>query len=213
MNSTSKKPTFVEILERLKAVLDVRTDYQFSKLVGINPGNVSVWKKRDSIPFKLLAKISDKHSINYNYILYGEGHPKVEGSFDVPKEKGLIPVVGLADAGPGIYGEDGGYPPGVSDTYLSKPFGLKDQNAFGIRIEGDSMRPAFKPGHMVIVSPNMKCEDGDVVVADLRKNGKVLGEIHRKNGKVILKKYNSEDITIPKDELKWCYPVVWHKRR
>ena len=209
----SKINTFVTVIDRLKAVLGVKSNYQLAKLAGINPSNMSVWKQRDSIPYKMITRVCEERKINYNYILYGEGHPKVEGSFDVPKEKGLIPVVGLADAGPGVFGEDGGDPAGISDTYLSKPHGLKDQNAFGIRIEGDSMRPAFKRGHMVIVSPNMECQNGDVVVADLKKNGKILGEIHRKNGEITLKKYNADDIIIPEKELRWCYPVVWHKRR
>lgn len=208
-DSSSDNVTIVKVLERLRTVLDVKTNYKLSKLLEINPGNISVWKKRDTIPFKLLTSVCDKHSINYNYIIYGEGYPHMPGSFDVPKADGLIPVVGLAEAGPG----DGGHPPGVSDTYLSRPAGLKDPKAFGVRIEGDSMRPAFKPGQIVIVSPKLECQNGDVVVANLKNHGHILGEIIISSEKATLTKYNADDIVFSLKELIWCYPVVWHKRR
>ena len=122
-------------------------------------------------------------------------------------------MVGLAEAGPGVFSEDS-YPTGSSDTYLSKPHGVKDISAFGVRIEGDSMLPAFKPGHMVVVSPNMEVQTGDVCVLKVEDMGNILGEIkYLSNGNTLIIKYNAENIEINKDKIIWLYPVVWHKRR
>jgi len=207
------KLTTGEVINRLKNLFLVDTDYKLAKEMGIGQANISMWKKRDKVSIKVITDICNQHGFNINHVLYGEGHSQVPGSFGMPKQTGLIPVVGLAEAGPGIFSLDGDYPPGSSDTYLSKPYGLKDTSAFGIRIEGDSMRPAFKPGHMVIVSPNLECQNGDIVVAHLKSNGNILGELYLKSTMVTLIKYNDDDIYVPRSELRWCYPVIWHKRR
>jgi SOS-response transcriptional repressor LexA len=210
---STNKITISEVLSRLKDSLSVNTDYKLAKMLEISPSNISMWRKRGSIPYKMLSDLCNKRELNINWILNGEGHPKVPGSISMPKEKGLIPVVGLAEAGPGVFSEDS-YPAGSSDTYLSKPHGIKDINAFGVRIEGDSMLPAFKPGHMVVVSPNMEVQTGDVCVLNIKDMGNILGEIKcLGNGNTLIIKYNAENIEIDKDKIIWRYPVVWHKRK
>jgi len=203
-----------KIIERIKEYKNLRYETEIADLLDVPKATVYAWLRRDNISKTKIDLWCAKHNLNVDYFLYGEGIPEAPGSFNAPKEKGLIPVIGLAEAGPGIFSEDA-FPAGVSDTYLSKPNGLKDNNAFGVRIEGDSMSPAFKSGQMVIVSPNLECQEGDVVVANLKNNGNILGELKYTPTKIKFKKYNPSvsDIVVAKDELIWCYPVVWHKRR
>jgi SOS-response transcriptional repressor LexA len=205
--------TISEVLSRLKDSLSVNTDYKLAKLLKISQSNISMWRKRNSIPYKLLTDLCNKRELNINWILNGEGHPEVPGSYNMPKEEGLIPVVGMAEAGPGIFNEDT-YPAGSSDTYLSRPHGIKDMNAFGVRVEGDSMLPAFKPGHMMVVSPNMEVQSGDVCVLNVRGKGNILGEVKcLGGGDTLIIKYNADNINILKEDIVWRYPVVWHKRK
>jgi phage repressor protein C with HTH and peptisase S24 domain len=211
---TNEIITINEVLSRLRESLSVDTDYKLAKLLEISQSNISMWRKRGSIPYKMLSTVCSKHELNVNWILNGEGHSQVPGSYDVPAEPGLIPVVGLAEAGPGIFSSDGDYPPGVSDIYLSRPNGLKDISAFGVRIEGDSMFPAFKPGHMVVVSPNMEVQDGDICVLFIKGVGNIIGEVKcLGNGDTLIIKYNADNIKIEKEKIVWSYPVVWHKRK
>ncbi len=209
----NNKTTISEVLLRLKSSLSVDTDYKLAKLLEISPSNISMWRKRGSVPYKLLSDLCNIRELNINWILNGEGHPEIQGSYNMPKEEGLIPVVGLAEAGPGIFNEDS-YPVGSSDTYLSRPHGIRDLNAFGVKVEGNSMLPAFKPGHMVVVSPNMEVQSGDVCVLNINGRGNILGEIkYMVNGDMLIIKYNDDDIKILKEDIIWQYPVVWHKRK
>ena len=65
----------------------------------------------------------------------------------------------------------------------------KDENAFALRVIGDSMEPEFREGDIVIVSPNTEPVNGDFVIA------KVAGEVTFKQlyiylNKLVLKPLN-----------------------
>ncbi len=62
------------------------------------------------------------------------------------------------------------------------PSSTKDENAFALRVIGDSMEPEFKEGDIVIVSPNSEPVTGDFVIA------KVAGEVTFKQLHIYLNK-------------------------
>ena len=51
--------------------------------------------------------------------------------------------------------------------WLARPGDLRDPSAYGVRIRGDSMIPAFRPNMTVIVSPESEVRDGDEVYVQL----------------------------------------------
>lgn len=73
-----------------------------------------------------------------------------------------IPVVGDAEAGDNGYWEAPDYPAGHGDGFVNFP--TKDQNAYAIRIHGDSMSPRFRHGEFVIIEPNHPPSPGDEVL-------------------------------------------------
>ena len=81
------------------------------------------------------------------------------------------------------------------------PSSTKDENAFALRVIGDSMEPEFREGDIVIVSPNSEPVTGDFVIA------KVAGEVTFKQlhiylNKLVLKPLNDayEPIEIARNE-------------
>jgi SOS-response transcriptional repressor LexA len=63
-----------------------------------------------------------------------------------------IPVINKVAAGYPQDFDDLGYPVGIADDYVLAP-DLHDQNAFALRVVGDSMEPQFRQGDIVIFSP------------------------------------------------------------
>ena len=126
------------------------------------------------------------------------------------KEKGLIPVVGLAQAGPGIISEDD-YPPGAGDEYLSRPHGLRDPQAFGVVVVDDSMKPAFRHYQRIICSPNIETQTGDRCVIGLKSGARLIAEVRFNGEEIHLKKYNDTDIHVKKEDVEFIYKIVWAK--
>ncbi len=82
-----------------------------------------------------------------------------------------IPVISWIHAGAFAEPADQ-WPPGVSGE--EEPvFSYKNvcPHAFGLRVEGDSMAPRFLPGDIIIVDPEIRCDNGAACVVWI--NGEV----------------------------------------
>jgi|19_taG_2_1085344.scaffolds.fasta_scaffold00950_21 SOS-response transcriptional repressor LexA len=149
--------------------------------------------------------------------LLAESTPHPAGAFPLPGTTGWrIPVIGICDAGTGISSSIG-YPPGYSDEWLSRPAGLKDWDAYALRIpEGAySMFPALKPGMFCVISPNTECKSGDMAVVQFRDGCSTIKEVHFKNNEIELRAYNDdyETKTVNRSELVFPpAPVVWWRK-
>lgn len=128
----------------------------------------------------------------------------------MPKEEGYIPVVGMAEAGPGVFSEDD-HPVGYADIFVSRPHGLKDQNAFGVLVTGDSMEPAFKHNQIVLVAPGLQCSTGDRAVVGLKGGERLIAELNYNGDRVELIKYNSDNMNPKSDDIEFSYKIVWVK--
>lgn len=71
-----------------------------------------------------------------------------------------VPVINRLSAGYPEDFTDLGYPPRHADAYVGCP-DLDDPDAFGARVQGDSMAPKYAEGDIVIFSPNATVRDGD----------------------------------------------------
>jgi len=120
---------------------------------------------------------------------------------EVPKyHRKPIPVISWVHAGSFIEYVDS-WPPGVSGVEGPVFSTIKTgPNAFGLKIEGDSMMPRFMPGDIAIVDPSIRCDNGRPCVVWI--NGDVSIKLfwdHEKE--IILKSMNDKypDIVIRKD--------------
>ena len=122
-----------------------------------------------------------------------------------------VPLIGFAEAGAGGYFDDGGFPVGKGWEEIAFP-SVNDEHAYALKISGDSMKPAYRDGDVIIVSPSAPVRKGDRVVVKTKDGEVMVKELKRKNSKLIeLKSLNSEhrDRTLPMSEVVWVARIVW----
>jgi SOS-response transcriptional repressor LexA len=71
-----------------------------------------------------------------------------------------VPVINRVSAGYPKDFTDMSYPPRVADDYIGCP-DVHDRDAFAARVSGDSMRPKYGEGDIVVFSPAAQPKNGD----------------------------------------------------
>ena len=179
-----------------KAGLDPTT---FNKSKRITPEGRPRWPSTESVAKSLAAT-----------------NTKVESFMTLLTESGKapitnVPLIGLAQAGGGGYFDDGGFPVGKGWEEISFPQ-VTDEHAYALEISGDSMKPTYRAGDIIVVSPAAQVRRGDRVVVKTKDGEVMVKELKRKNSKNIeLKSLNSEhrDRTVPMSDVLWIARVMW----
>lgn len=92
-----------------------------------------------------------------------------------------------------------------------------DPDAFGLRLEGDSMEPNFSPGDVVVVMPGQTPRSHGLVVARLKDGGvrfKIL-TLHRNSRPIQLSSYKADAYPAEDflhEDFDWIYPVYEMRR-
>lgn len=194
-------------INRLKKDFDLRTDSDVAKLLKVSRQSIFHWRKNNKVP--------DKYIRMYENGLLGSftnDHQKFKLPSDAViarAERRLLPVIGLAEAGPGIV--DGSY--ADPDEFMSCPHGLSDPKAFWVVVTGDSMTPFLRSHQRVCVSPNVQCNSGDRCVVGLESGERLVAEVRFNGEYAKLVKYNSEDMKIHLDKIEFCYKIVYVKEQ
>jgi phage repressor protein C with HTH and peptisase S24 domain len=143
-------------------------------------------------------------------LMDGEGTLSPGSSF----KKGVIPLIGFAQAGAQGYFDEDGYPAG--DAWDEVRFPENDKvdtdGAYALEISGDSMEPLYREGDVLIVSPSATPRKGDRVVVRTMKGEVMAKELIRKTaGKIELKSLNPAhaDRVIPANDIAWIARVLW----
>ena len=63
----------IEILERLKKIIQVKTDAGLSEALGVSPQTLSSWKGRDSIPYSICIDLARERGVSLDWLLAGRG--------------------------------------------------------------------------------------------------------------------------------------------
>src|SRR3954449_949247 len=97
---------------------------------------------------------------------------------DSPRAVQSVPLLGFAQAGAGGFFTDGGFPVGKGWDEVGLP-SVNDEHAYALEIAGDSMKPAYRDGDVIVVSPGspvrrgdrvvVKTTDGEVMVKELKR--------------------------------------------
>ncbi len=122
-----------------------------------------------------------------------------------------VPLIGFAEAGAGGYFDDGGFPVGKGWDEIAFPK-VSDEHAYALEISGDSMKPAYRKGDVIVVSPAAPVRKGDRVVVKTRDGEVLVKELRKKTSKSIeLKSLNAEhrDRTLPMSDVLWVARIVW----
>ena len=122
-----------------------------------------------------------------------------------------VPMLGFAEAGASGHFDAGGFPVGKDWEEIALP-AVTDEHAYALEITGDSMRPTYRDGDVIIISPQAPIRKGDRVVVKTKANEVRIKELRRKTGKSVeLKALNTDarDRVIATSELLWMARVIW----
>ena len=179
-----------------KAGLDPTT---FNKSKRITPEGRSRWPSTESVA-KALAATNTKVETFVSLITDGAKPPI-----------STVPLIGLAQVGGGGYFDDAGFPVGKGWEEVPVPQ-VTDEHAYALEISGDSMKPAYRAGDIIIVSPSTPVRKGDRVVVKTNDGEVMVKELRRKTAKSVeLKSINAEhkDRTVAMNDVMWIARVVW----
>ena len=170
----------------------------FNKSKRITNDGRERWPSTESVA-KALAATST--TIDTFVSLIGDGQRVVQS----------VPLLGLAQAGSGGYFDDGGFPAGEGWDEVGLP-SINDEPAYALEISGDSMRPAYRAGDIIVVSPGTPIRRGDRVVVKTRDGEVMVKELKRRTSKVLeLASLNPAhpDRTFAPSDVEWIARIVW----
>jgi phage repressor protein C with HTH and peptisase S24 domain len=122
-----------------------------------------------------------------------------------------VPLLGLAQAGSGGHFDDSGFPAGKGWDEVALP-SSGDEHAYALEISGDSMKPAYRDGDIVIVSPGTAIRRGDRVVVKTSDGEVLVKELKRRTARQLeLQPLNPAhaDRTLDADDVAWIARIVW----
>src|SRR3984893_17636095 len=177
-----------------RAGLDPTT---FNKSKRITADGRERWPSTESVSKALAATNS---SIDTFVQLIGDG----------PRGSQSVPLLGFAQAGAGGYFDDSGFPAGKGWDEVALP-SSGDEHAYALEISGDSMKPAYRDGDIIIVSPGTAIRRGDRVVVKTSGGEVMVKELKRRTTKTLeLQSLNPvhADRTVDADDVAWIARIV-----
>ncbi|HEY0910644.1 MAG TPA: helix-turn-helix transcriptional regulator [Bradyrhizobium sp.] len=181
-----------------KSGLDPTT---FNKSKRVTADGHERWPSTESIAKALAATAS---SIDHFVQLIG----------DHPLQARTIPLFGLAQAANGSALDQQGFPAGRSRQEMALPSGDDDQ-AFALEISGDAMRPVYRDGDIIVVSPMTPIRRGDRVVVKTTGGDMMIGELKRRTARTLeLQSLDSgrDDRTLAASAVAWLARILWAKQ-
>ena len=125
-----------------------------------------------------------------------------------------VPLLGFAEAGAGGYFDDGGFPVGKGWDEVAFP-AVNDEHAYALEISGDSMKPAYRDGDVIVVSPGSPIRRGDRVVAKTVAGEVLIRELKRRTARTLeLAPLDGAgaDRALASDEVEWIARIVWTRQ-
>ena len=156
------------------------------------------WPSTESVAKALAATNS---SIDTFVQLIGDG----------PRGQQSVPLLGMAQAGAGGHFDDSGFPAGKGWDEVALP-SASDEHAYALEISGDQMKPAYRDGDIIVVSPGTPIRRGDRVVVKTTGGEVMVKELKRRTAKVLeLQSINPAhaDRTLDADQVQWIARIVW----
>ncbi|MDP1583339.1 MAG: helix-turn-helix transcriptional regulator [Bradyrhizobium sp.] len=130
---------------------------------------------------------------------------------DAPRTVQSVPLLGLGQAGAGDHFDDGGHPTGKGWDEVGLP-AVSDEHAYALEISGDAMKPAYRDGDVIMVSPGTAIRRGDRVVVKTADGEVLVKELKRRTAKTLeLASLNPAhaDRTLASDDVEWIARIVW----
>lgn len=170
----------------------------FNKSKRITADGRERWPSTESVSKALAATNS---SIDTFVQLIGDGARSLQS----------VPLLGFAQVGNGGCFDDSGFPSGKGWDETALP-SASDDHAYALEISGDSMKPAYRDGDIIVVSPGTPIRRGDRVVLKTSDGEVMIKELRRRTAKALeLQSLNPvhPDRTLDADDVAWIARIVW----
>jgi phage repressor protein C with HTH and peptisase S24 domain len=170
----------------------------FNKSKRITGDGRERWPSTESVSKALAATNS---SIEIFVQLIGDG----------PRSQQSVPMLGLAQAGNAGHFDDSGSPAGKGWDEVALP-AAGDEHAYALEISGDQMKPAYRDGDIIVVSPGTPIRRGDRVVVKISDGEVMVKELKRRTAKMLeLASLNpaQADRVLDADDVEWIARIVW----
>jgi len=151
-----------------RAGLDPTT---FNKSKRVTPDQRQRWPSTESVA-KCLAATST--TVDQFVALMGAARGPVR----------TVPMIGFAQAADPGHFDARGFPEGEGWDETAFP-AVEDRHAYALEISGDALRPVYRDGTILAVSPNAAIRRGDRVLVKTRGGEVVAAELKRKSPKAI----------------------------
>jgi len=178
-----------------KSGLDPTT---FNKSKRVTPDGRERWPSTESVAKALAATNS---SIDAFVQLIGDSARTVQS----------VPLLGFAQAGSGGHFDENGFPSSKGWDEVALP-SVNDEHAYALEISGDQMKPAYRDGDVIVVSPGTPIRRGDRVVVKIRGGEVMVREMKRRTAKTLeLQSLNPghADRTLAAADVEWIARIVW----
>ena len=205
---------FPEKLYKLRQSLAL-TQEEMAKRMGISSNYVSLLEKGKKAPSDAILKHVELIERLKNTGMTGwTGSPtlgdKPLGAFTRTARERMIPVIGWAHAGIAENYEE--IPPDWQDKL---PTTCRDEKAFAVRLEGDSMEPKFSEGDVLIVQPSSEIYNGCLAVLKIKTDGFIFRRVERRPDFIRLIPLNPQWCVeeLSNDQITWAFPVwgMWRQ--
>jgi phage repressor protein C with HTH and peptisase S24 domain len=130
---------------------------------------------------------------------------------DTARAMQSVPLLGFAQAGAGGYFDDSGFPVGKGWDQVGLP-AINDEHAYALEISGDQMKPVYRDGDVIVVSPGTAIRRGDRVVVKIRDGEVMVKELKRRTAKALeLQSLNPghADRALNAADVEWIARIVW----
>jgi phage repressor protein C with HTH and peptisase S24 domain len=129
----------------------------------------------------------------------------------LPMPASSVPLLGFAQAGAGGFFEDAGFPQGQGLDLVDLP-GVAHEDAYAVKVQGDSMLPLYRDGDVLVVEPGAALHKGDRVVVKTG-GGEVMAKIlgRRTAQSIRLTSLNPDhpERELAVGEVEWIARIVW----
>ncbi|MDE0029193.1 MAG: helix-turn-helix domain-containing protein [Deltaproteobacteria bacterium] len=199
------------LARRLTLAMSERDPMDIARRAGISKTAVYNYMAGDRAPQSaILHRLASVCGVSLEWLLATNDQVR-DVSGHVPDD---LPVVGRAGAGRGEFSEDG-FPVGEGWRRVSRPYDLKDANAFGVEVRGHSMSPRYEDREIVVCSPDKEWHSGDYCVVKTVGGEYLIKRIKRENGNLVLISiaHGYDPIIMPLSEIAGIYRIVWKKER
>ena len=183
------------------------TSFNKSKRTG--PDGRMRWPSTESI-----SKVLEATSTGIDQfmgLIQPEATTLANGTF--PPQSGSIPLLGFAQAGAGGFFDDHGFPAGQGWDVVEFPASPgRKAGVYALEVQGDSMKPLYRDGDVLIVEPGAQVRRGDRVVVKTREGEVMAKVLARQSAKTIeLISLNPEhpNRTLDMADVEWIARIIW----